>query len=94
MLCLRKFPVAKNFMDKRGGGSIKIFRRKFFCLTVPKKFAGEFFSISLLSLGQENGDGNHDFPSKLLCLAVPKHFVGEPFCAVFEKISGSKKLYG
>ena len=30
MLCFRKFPVAKKFMEKRGGGSIKIFLRKFF----------------------------------------------------------------
>ena len=33
----RKFPVAKKFMGKRGGG-INSFRRKFFCLTVPKRF--------------------------------------------------------
>ena len=41
MLCFRKFPVAKKFMDKRGGGergSIKIFRSNFFCLTEPKNF--------------------------------------------------------
>ena len=30
MLRFRKFPVAKKFMDKRGGGIIKIFRRNFF----------------------------------------------------------------
>ena len=35
-------------MDKRGGGSIKIFRRKFF-VSVPKKFLGEPFSVSLIS---------------------------------------------
>ncbi len=44
-------------MDKRGGGSIKIFRRKFF-------------------------------------VSVPKIFVGEPFCAVFQKVSGSEEVYG
>ncbi len=44
-------------MDKRGGGSIKIFRRKFF-------------------------------------VSVPKNFVGEPFCAVFQKVSGSEEVYG
>ena len=31
------------------------------------------------------------FPSKL-CLTVPKNFVGEPFCAAFQKISGSQKF--
>ena len=29
VLCFRKLPVAKKFIDKRGGG-IKIFRRKFY----------------------------------------------------------------
>ena len=29
VVCFRKLPVAKKFMDKRGG-SIKILRRKFF----------------------------------------------------------------
>ena len=30
VLCFRKLLVAKKFMDKKGGGSVKIFRRKFF----------------------------------------------------------------
>ena len=30
LLCFTKFLVSKMFMDKSGGGSIKIFRRKFF----------------------------------------------------------------
>ena len=34
MLCFRKFPMTKKFMDKRGG--IKIFRRKIFVLQVQK----------------------------------------------------------
>ena len=25
---------------------------------------------------------------------MPKNFVGEPFCAVFQKISDSEKVYG
>ena len=33
----------------RGGGSIKIFRENFFCLTVPKISVGEPFSVSLIS---------------------------------------------
>ena len=35
--CFTKFPVSKNYGDKRGGG-ITILRRKRFCLTVPKNF--------------------------------------------------------
>ena len=34
------------------------------------------------------------FPSKIFCLTVPKHSVEEPFCAVFQKISGSENVYG
>ena len=36
----------------------------------------------------------HDFPSKMFGFTVPKNFVEEPFCAVFQKISGSEKVYG
>ena len=35
-------------MDKRGG-EYQDFPSKFFCLTVPKNFAGETFSVSLIS---------------------------------------------
>ena len=45
MLCFRKLPVAKKFTDKTqgGGGNVKIFRRIFFCLTVPKNIVEEPF---------------------------------------------------
>ena len=38
----------------------------------------------------------HDFrfSVQFFCLTVPKIFAGEPFCAVFQKISGSEKVYG
>ena len=39
MLCLRKFPVAKNSMDKRGGGSQDFPSEKFF-FTMPNFFVG------------------------------------------------------
>ena len=35
-----------------------------------------------------------DFPTKSFCHRVPKNFIGEPFCAVFQKISSSEKVYG
>ena len=98
MLCFGKFPVANKFMDKRGGGGeYQNFPSKIFCLTVPKNFVGEPFSVSLIS-----GIGKilcfrglcHDFPSKIFCLTVPKKFVGEPFCAVFQKNSGNDIVYG
>ena len=49
MLCFRKFPVAKTFMDKNGGGEYQKLPSKNFCLTVPKNFVKESFSVSLIS---------------------------------------------
>ena len=40
MLCLKKFLVAKKFMDKRGG-EYQFFPGKIYCLTVPKNWVGE-----------------------------------------------------
>ncbi len=48
MLCFRKFLVAKNFMDKKAG-EYQDFPSKIFRLTLPKKFVGEPFSVSLIS---------------------------------------------
>ena len=47
MLCFRKFPVAKKFMDRRG--EYQDFRLNVFSLTVPKQFVREPFSVSLIS---------------------------------------------
>ena len=55
MLCFRKFPVAKKFTDKKGGGGDKKeveyqdFPSEFFCVAVPKNFIGEPFSVSFIS---------------------------------------------
>ena len=42
MLCLRKVPVAKNSMDKRGDGH-QVFPSETFCFTIPNFFVGEHF---------------------------------------------------
>ena len=44
--CLKKFGVSKNFMHNRGYHK---FPSKIFCLTVPKNFVNEPFSVSLIS---------------------------------------------
>ena len=67
------------------------------CLIVPEKFVEEPFCVSE-SFGYRKifcprGE-YHDFLSKIFGLAVPKNFLGEPFCAVFQKLSGSEKVYG
>ncbi len=43
-------------------------------------------------MNKKGGVEYQDFPSKTFCLAVPKKFAGVPFCAVFQKISGSEKF--
>ena len=45
MLCFRKIPAAKKFMHKRGGGSIKIFRRIFFSRSAEKCRGGTLQSF-------------------------------------------------
>ena len=95
MLCFRKFPVAKKYMDKRGGGEYQDFPSKIFCLTVPKIFVGESLTVAVIS-----GTGKvwirrgeyQDFPSKIFCLTVPKKLVDESFTVAL--ISGSEKVYG
>ena len=86
-----------------GGGQCQYFPLKISCLTVPKNAVGEPFSHSLFSgiekvwiRGGGGGGGRkyHKFLSKTFCLTMPKTFVGEPFCAVFQKYSGSEKVYG
>ena len=42
----------------------------------------------------DNKGGYQDFPSMFFCLKMPKSFAGEPLSAVFQKVSGSEKLYG
>ncbi len=49
MLCFRTLPVAKKFMDKKGGGGFQEFRSKKFCLTVPKNSVVESLRLSLIS---------------------------------------------
>ena len=75
-----------------------IFRRIFFCHTVPKKIVEKPFCVSgnfgyRKMLEIREGGGNHDFSSKLFCLRAPKLFVDEPFCAVFQNNSVSEKVY-
>ena len=48
MHCFRKNLVAKKFMDK-GQGEVSRFSFEKFCLTVPKNFASEPFTLSLIS---------------------------------------------
>ena len=42
----------------------------------------------------DNTGGYQDFPSKSFCLTMPKTFARKLFCVVFQKASGSEKVYG
>ena len=72
------------------------FLSKIFCLTVPKIFVGESFGVSLLRVSKNFMLQRvmSQFFVEFFCLTVPENFVEEPFCAVFQKISGSEKVYG
>ena len=85
----------KKVMDKKGGASR--FSVESFLSNSAEKFVVEPFSVSLIS-GTEKIYASQGyltiFRRKFFCLTVPKHFVDEAFCAVFQKNSGSKKVYG
>ena len=102
--CFRKILLSKIFMHRRGESR---FCRKFFVSQERNENLCRgtlLFSIKFLVSkkfmdkrgGERRGGGReyHDFLSKIFCLTVPKNFIGEPFCAVFQKISGSQKVYG
>ena len=48
LYCCNNFGYREN-LDKRGGGEYQNFPSKIFCLTVPKNFVGEPFSVSLIA---------------------------------------------
>ena len=86
----------------RGSAKYQDFIRKFYVFISHS--AEKFRSGTLLSCVSETllwrkvfwiSSGEYqDFPSKTFCLTVAKNFVGEPFCAVFQKMSSSEKVYG
>ena len=97
LLFLRKLLVSKSFIDEKGG--ITFFRRNFLShRTETKSFVKEPFCFPEIFWYQKNFMDkrglNTIFSQKFFCLTVPRSFVGEPFCAVFQKISGTEKVYG
>ena len=77
--CFTNFEYQKMLGIREGG--IHDFPSKFFCLTVPKNFVGEPFSVSLIS-GIERFYASESYVTILcrifFCLTVPKIFVGTP----------------
>ena len=92
LYCCINFGYRKS-LDKRGENHY--FLSKIFCLTVPKTFVGDSFSVALIS-GTEKvletmEGGFEDFTSKFFCLTVPKISVGESFTVAL--ISGIEKVW-
>ena len=79
------------------GGEYQDFPSKIFCLTQTKISVGGTLQSFVIfryrkSLCKRGGE-YQNFPSKVICLTMPKYFEGEPFCAVFQKVAGSEKIY-
>ena len=87
VLCFRNFPVAKNFMDKRG--VVSRFSVEIFCLTVEIFRRGILYCCINFGYRKnlEKRGEYQDFPSK----TVPKFFVGESFTVAL--ISGTEKIW-
>ncbi len=86
MLCFRKSPAAKKFMDKRG---LQDFLSETFCLTVPKITVGESFRLSLISgiekIWTRVGGGSIKiFRRKFLSQSAEKFRMGNLLCCVSE----------
>ena len=78
---------------------IKISRRRTFVSLCQKfsqlnLFVLRFRKLPVAKNSMDKKVVYQDFPSKNFCLTMPNSFVGEPFCAVFQKKSGSEKGYG
>ena len=99
LLCFTKLPILKNVRDKRGRDS-HFSVESFFVSECRKILKGNpsvlcFRKLLVAKFLWIRGGGVYqDFPSKNFRLRVPKKFIGEPFCAVFQKTSGSEKVYG
>ena len=73
----------EKFSTSEGYVTIFDFLSKVYCLTVPKKIAGDFFSAVFQKISgsekimDKRGGEYQDIPSKIFCLTVPIIFVGE-----------------
>ncbi len=96
MQCFRNVPGAKNVMVS-GGGVSRSSVENTFSHSAEKFLRGIFYCFINFryrkTLGIREG-GNTIFRRKKFRLPVPKIFVEERFCSVFQKFSGSEKVYG
>ena len=92
-----KISGCENFCASERGRGYQNFPSKFFCLTVPKNFVGEHFSVSLVS-GTQNlyvSEGYvtiFDFQSKFFVSQCPKISWANPSLLCFRKSPAAKKF--
>ena len=102
VLCFRKLAVAKKLMDKRGGGVSRFSVESFWSHSDEKFRRGplgcftNFGYKKVLGMNRRNiwHGSIKTCRQNFFCLTMPKSFIGRPFCAVFQKISGSENIYG
>ena len=91
--CCNIFGHRKS-LDKKGEGHQDT-PSKIFCLTVPKNFVGQSFTVAIISgiekIWTRGGEQYQVFPWKSFCLTVPKRFVGQSFTVAI--ISGIEKVW-
>ncbi len=84
MQCFRNFPVAKKFVDKRGGLS-RSSVEKFFSHGAENFRRGILYYFTsfryrkMLGIKEREGGEYQDFPPKNVSPTVPKNFAGESF---------------
>ena len=93
-LLLHYLRVPKILGEEVGG--YQDFTSKIYCLTVPKSFVWESFTVELFSSAEKfwrrgGGGGYQDFTSKIYCLTVPKSFVWES--VTVELFWGTEKVW-
>ena len=86
---------SEKFMDKRGGELSRFSIEKFLFHSAESFPRGSLYCCNNFRYRKnldKSGGSIKIFRGKFFCLTVPKNFVGEPFCAVFQKNSGSEKF--
>ncbi len=77
MQCFRNFPVAKKFVDKRGGEFSRSSVEKFFSHGAEKFRRGILYYFTsfryrkMLGIKERGGGEYQDFPPKFFCTIVP-----------------------
>ena len=92
LYCCINFGYRKCLDNKGGVSRLSV---ENFCLTVPKIFVEEFFTVAVISgtgiVGIRRGGGVSRFSVEIFCLTVPKIFVGNFFTVAL--FSGIEKVW-